>query len=134
MFTGFDKIVEERIKKAQKKGEFKNLPGKGKPLSEEDMNVPEDIRLAYKILKNADCIPPELEIKKEIKNTQELLSGMAETSEKYKVLKKLNHLILKLNSMRSGSINFDIPQNYLDPLVERMGSQTDISKTDAGDQ
>ena len=134
MFTGFEKIVEERIKMAQKKGEFKNLPGKGKPLPEEDVNVPEDVRLAYKILKNADCVPPELEIKKEIRNTQELLSGMAETGEKYKMLKKLNLLILKLNSMRSGSINFDVPQQHLDPLTERMSSKTDSSKTDAGDR
>ena len=134
MFTGFEKIVEERIKKAQEKGEFKDLPGKGKPLPVEDVNVPEDIRLAYKVLKNADCVPPELEIKKEIRNTRELLSGMAETSEKYKILKKLNHLILKLNSMRSGSVTFDIPQHYLDPLTERMGSKKDSSKTDAGDR
>ena len=134
MFTGFEKIVEERIKRAQKKGEFKNLPGKGKPLPEEDMNIPEDIRLAYKILKNADCVPPELEVKKEIRNTQELLSGMGATSEKYKVLKKLNLLILKLNSMRSGSIQFDVPQHYLDPLTEKLSSTTDSSKTNAGDR
>ena len=134
MFTGFEKIVEERIKKAQKKGEFENLPGKGQPLPEEDMNVPEDIRLAYKILKNADCIPPELEVKKEIKSTKELLSGMEETSEKYSVLKKLNLLIFKLNSMRSGSIQFDVPQHYLDPLAERLSSKTDSLQTDAGDQ
>ena len=134
MFTGFEKVVEERIKKAQKKGAFENLPGKGKPLPSEDVNVPEDIRLAYKILKNADCVPPELEIKKEIRNTQELLSGMPETSEKYKVMKKLNLLILKLNSMRSGSIQFDVPQQYLDPLAERLQSKADLPKTDAGDR
>ena len=102
-------------------------------MPEEDMNIPEDIRLAYKILKNADCIPPELEVKKEIRNTQELLSGMGATSEKYKVLKKLNLLILKLNSMRNGSIQFDVPQHYLDPLTERLSSPADATKTDAGD-
>ena len=116
MFGGFEKIIEQRIQKAQRKGDFENLPGRGKPLPKEDMNVPEDLRLAYKILKNADCIPPELEIKTEIRNTQELLSGMEETSEKYKVLKKLNLLILKLNSLRSGGIQFDVPQHYMDPL------------------
>lgn len=133
MFTGFEKIVEERIKKAQKKGAFNNLPGKGKPLPEEDVNVPEDIRLAYKILKNADCVPPELEIKKEIRTTQELLSGMQETAEKYKVMKKLNLLIMKLNSMRSGAIQFDVPQHYLDPLAERLGSRPEASNTETGD-
>jgi len=65
MLPGFDKIVEERILDAQRKGEFDNLPGAGKLLDlEESGSVPEDLRIAYKILKNADYIPPELELKK----------------------------------------------------------------------
>jgi hypothetical protein len=122
MFTGFEKVIEERIRKAQRDGAFDDLPGAGKPLAKEDMNIPEDIRLAYRILKNADCIPPELELRKEIRSTQELLSGMQETREKYKVLKKLNLLVLKLNSMRSTNIEFDVPQQYLGPLAERLES------------
>ena len=51
MITGFEKIVEERIRKAQREGHFDGLPGSGKPLPKDDVNVPEDIRLAYKILK-----------------------------------------------------------------------------------
>jgi hypothetical protein len=58
MLSGFEKIVEERILKAQKKGEFKNLPCSGKPLVfEDDCCVSEELRLAYKILKNADHLP-----------------------------------------------------------------------------
>ncbi|MCG6911176.1 MAG: DUF1992 domain-containing protein [Deltaproteobacteria bacterium] len=134
MFTGFEKIVEERIRAAQQKGEFEDLPGKGKPLPREDVNVPEDIRMAYKILKNADCIPPELEIKKEIRSTQELLSGMGETGEKYNILKKLNFLILKLNSLRSGPVHFDVPQYYMDPITERLSSKGESSDTGRGKQ
>jgi len=122
MFTGFEKIIEERIRKAQRDGAFDDLPGAGKPLPPEDMNIPEDIRLAYKILKNADCIPPELELRKEIRSTQALLTGMPETGEKYKILKKLNLLVMKLNSMRSTNIQFDVPQQYLGPMAERLGS------------
>ncbi|MEE9495379.1 MAG: DnaJ family domain-containing protein, partial [Desulfobacterales bacterium] len=33
MIPGFTKIVEERIRRAQKKGEFENLEGTGKPLN-----------------------------------------------------------------------------------------------------
>jgi hypothetical protein len=121
MFPGFDKIVEERIKQAQKEGKFDELPGSGKPLPKEQINAPDDIRLAYKILKNADCLPPELEIKKEIRNTQELLSGMEEIAEKYKTLKKLNMLIMKLNSCRNSSVEFEAPQEYLGLLAERFG-------------
>ena len=121
MFPGFDKLVEERIKNAQKKGDFKNLPGKGKPLDlDEDSCVAEDLRLAYKILKNADFVPPEIEIKNEIKRTEDLLANMKDEKEKYRILKKLNFLILKLNSMRSASINFDVPQQYVDKVIGRI--------------
>ena len=126
MIQGFEKIVEERILKAQKKGEFKNLIGSGKPLRiNENWYIPEELRLAYKILKNADCIPPEIELKKEIKQTEELLAGMKETSEKYRTLKKLNFLIMKLNTIRDTSIMFEMPQHYMEKLV----GQIEKSKT-----
>jgi len=122
MLTGFEKIVEERIRAAQKRGEFENLSGAGKPLVfEDDRLVPEEIRLAYKILKNADCLPPEIELKKQIVQTEELLAGMEDTVEKYRTLKKLNLMIMRLNSMRSVSISFDMPQRYEQKLVERFG-------------
>ena len=122
MLPGFQKIVEERIKMAQKKGEFDNLPGFGKPLVfDADGCVPEDLRLAYKILKNADCLPPEIELKNEIRRTEDLLAGMEETAEKYRTLKKLNILIMKLNSLRKTSAVFDVPQRYSEKLVSRFG-------------
>ncbi len=129
MVTGFEKIVEERIKQAQKNGEFDNLPGSGKPLSfENDKGVSGELSLAYKILKNADCLPPELELRKEIKKTEELLSGMEETSEKYCVLKKLNFLIMKLNSMRNTPIMFEVPQQYEVKLIRRIEPQNRLYK------
>ncbi len=129
MLSGFEKIVEERILKAQKKGEVDNLPGSGKPLVfDDDRCVSEELRLAYKILKNADFVPPEIELKKEIKQTEELLAGMQETSEKYRILSKLNFLIMKLNSMRNTSIQLEMPQLYTEKLVERFGSSHSNTK------
>ena len=120
MITGFEKIIEDRIKQAQIKGAFEHLPGSGRPLFlEDDHFVPEELRLAYKILKNADCLPPEIELKREIRVTEDLLSGMTETAEKYRILKKLNYLIMKVNSMRKTSFVFDLPQKYAVNLVER---------------
>ena len=121
MFTGFEKIVEERIRKAQKKGEFENLEGAGEPLVfEQDHTVPEDLRLAYKILKNADCVPPEIELKKQIRQTEDLLAEMSDTTEKYRALKKLNFLVMKLNTLRTGSVEFDVPQHYLGKVTGRL--------------
>ncbi|HGY12532.1 MAG: DUF1992 domain-containing protein [Deltaproteobacteria bacterium] len=123
MLYGFEKIIEERILTAQKRGEFENLPGAGKPLKfEDDRFVSEELRLAYKILKNADCVPPEIELKKKIKQTEDLLVGMQETSEKYHLLKKMNFLIMKLNSIRNTSIAHEMPQVYTEKLIEQFGN------------
>jgi DnaJ homologue, subfamily C, member 28, conserved domain len=119
MIQGFEKIVEERILTAQKKGEFENLDGSGRPLAlHDDYHVPEELRLAFKILKNADCLPPEIELKKEIRQTEDLLAGMQDTSEKYRLLKKINFLIMKLNTIRGSSVMFEMPQYYMEKLVD----------------
>ena len=129
MFPGFSKIIEERIRKAQKKGEFENLEGSGKPLVfEDDRCVSEELRLTYKILKNADCLPPEIELKKEIARTEDLLRGMQDTAEKYRTMKKLNYLIMKLNSIRNNAIELDIPQQYSIKLIERLESANKSGK------
>lgn len=129
MLAGFAKIIEERIRVAQKKGEFDNLPGSGKPLVlEEYGNVPEDLRLAYKILKNADCLPPEIELMKEIRQTEDLLASLKDTDEKYRVLKKINFLIMKLNTERNRPIMNEMPQQYLAKVVEQIGSKKNSNK------
>jgi hypothetical protein len=124
MFTGFSKIIEERIRRAQKKGVFENLEGSGKPLNlEGDSYIAEDLRLAHKILKNADYLPPEIELKKKIKRTEDLLSGMKDTAQKHRTLKKLNYLIMKLNTARDTSIELEMPQHYSLKIVERLESK-----------
>ena len=121
MFLGFDRIIEERIRRAQQKGEFENLEGTGKPLIfENNDHVAGELRLAYKILKNADCLPPEVELKKEIERTEDLLNGMEDTAEKYRTIKKLNFLIMKVNSIGNMRIDLEIPQKYSGKLVERL--------------
>lgn len=127
MIPGFERIVEERIKKAQRRGDFDNLPGAGRPLElTDDRHIPEDLRLAYKVLKNGDCLPPEIELKKEILRTEDLLANVHDEAERYRTLKKLNFLILKLNAGRNSDARFDIPQHYLAALSDRM--MTDTSK------
>jgi hypothetical protein len=133
MLKGFQKIIEERIKGAQRKGEFDNLPGSGKPLNlEDDRFVPEDLRLAFKILKNADCVPPEIELKKEIEQLEAMMSKMDGAARKYKLLKKLNFLIMKLNLNRNTSAEFEMPQQYETKLVERFESKKSNHRNNKG--
>lgn len=59
---GFLLLVEQRIAEAVARGEFDNLPGAGKPLEfDDDPLVPEDERLAVRIMKNSSFVPPEVE-------------------------------------------------------------------------
>lgn len=123
MLRGFASIVEERIKQAQKKGAFDNLKGAGEPIDySKDAHVPEDLRLAYKMLKNAGFLPPEIQLKKTIKQTEDLLAYEKDTSKKYQILKKINFLTMKLNSMRSSSKIFDPPDRYKFAILDRIES------------
>jgi hypothetical protein len=123
MFPGFEQLIESRIKKAQVEGAFENLPGSGQPLHlEDDRHIPEDLRMAHKVLKNADCLPPEVQLRKEIRNTEDLLAGMTDTVQKFRTIKKLNFLILKLNTLKDTNAAYDIPQRYYAEVVERLGA------------
>ena len=53
-------IAERKIAEAISQGELDNLPGAGRPLDlDEDALVPEELRMAHRILKNADVRLPE---------------------------------------------------------------------------
>ena len=63
----FSRIVENRINEAMKEGVFDDLPGRGQPLNlDEYFSTPEDIRMAYSVLKNANCSPPEVQLMSEV--------------------------------------------------------------------
>ncbi|MBU8910091.1 MAG: DUF1992 domain-containing protein [Desulfobacterales bacterium] len=101
MIPGFEALVEERIKKAQKDGTFDNLEGKKKPLNFEDRHIPQELRLAHKILKNSGFLPPEVELKKKITQAEQLLEKtVVDSPERLKIQKKLNYLFIKLNTIR----------------------------------
>lgn len=57
-----ERIAERKIADAIAQGEFDGLPGAGKPLDlAEDPLVPEEMRMANRILKNAGFVPREVE-------------------------------------------------------------------------
>jgi len=124
ILPGYEKIVEQRIKEAMEKGEFENLPGKGKPIPlEDDSHVPEDLRLAYKLLKNADCLPPELLEKKEILQMEDMLTAIPDEKERYKLIKKINFKIMKLNVMGRKSPLLEEKQIYYKKLIDKIAEK-----------
>jgi hypothetical protein len=55
---------------------------------------------------------------------------MGETAEKFRTIKKLNYLIMKLNTLRNTSIEFETPQKYSDKMVQKLESSTSKRKKD----
>lgn len=118
------KIIEQKIREAQMKGEFDNLPGMGKPVEiEDDRHVPEDLRMAYKILKNANCVPPEIELKKEIRRMEDMLENLSDEKEKYRQIKKINFKIMQLNMLRKTSPLLEDTGIYYGKVVEKAGKE-----------
>ena len=67
-------IAEQRIREACERGAFDSLPGAGKPLElEDDSHIPEDLRMAYKLLKNAGYVPEEVLDRKEAQSIVEVV-------------------------------------------------------------
>lgn len=104
IFSAMEIIAEQRIAEATERGEFENLPGMGKPLIlEDDSHVAPELRMAWKILKNANCLPPELAERKEMGNIADLLDNCADAKEKLRQMRKLRIMLdrISLNSQRS---------------------------------
>jgi hypothetical protein len=94
----FDKFVESIIQEAMARGEFENLPGKGKPLDlTEYFNTPEDVRVAQAMLKNAGMVPVEIELLQDIAAYKELLEAATDKNEKDQLLKTLGEKRLQFN-------------------------------------
>lgn len=115
-----EQIAEERIRAAQESGAFDGLPGRGKPLDlEDDAHVPPELRMAWRVLRNAGCLPPELEAEREITNALELLSGLTDEAERYRQMQRLNLMVTRLNESRRRPVFLEAQQFYYDKIVAR---------------
>ena len=70
----FDDWVHGQIEKAIARGEFDNLPLKGKPIKIESNPYQPELDLAFSRLKNAGMAPAWIELDREIRTMQETLA------------------------------------------------------------
>ena len=75
--------VDQMIREAQRRGDFDNLPGAGKPLKLDDDVFAGDMASAYRIAKNANAAPLWVQLDKEIGQDTEALEAMLERSARY---------------------------------------------------
>ena len=83
-------------------GLFEDIPGKGKPFRfEDDSMVPDDLRQCHKILKNAHCLPAELELRKDIFNLGQMLEAATDEQTRTALRRRLNTATLALDTQRA---------------------------------
>jgi DnaJ-like protein len=86
----FDQIIEAIIKEAMERGEFDNLPGKGKPIDlTQYFETPEEIRLVNSVLKNAGMTSREVDLLKEVAELKQILAAVFDEQKKQEIEKQI---------------------------------------------
>ena len=119
-----DSLAEEQIQAAIRRGEFDDLQGSGKPLElDDDTGVPDELRVAYRVLRNAGCLPPELTLRNKIHQLESLLDQAELDAEQRAVRRRLCLLKARL-AMQGQEGNLLIhEQAYREKLVDRLSRQ-----------
>lgn len=118
----FQRMAEQRILEAQRNGDFDNLPGKGKPLELEDLSwVPHDLRIGYKVLKNAHVLPPEAELLKDIHTLEDLLKHVEDEGDRKALAKSIQWKIIRLDMLKRRSSSLNSVRQYGRKLVQKFG-------------
>ena len=120
-FIALQRIAEEKIVEAMKNGEFDNLPGKGKPVNlNDDANIPPELRVAYRILKNGGYVSEEVNELREINNLKDMLEDCEDEQEMYRKIQKLNLMVMKMNERRKVPVYLEVEQVYYRKVLEKV--------------
>ena len=115
MLSALDDIVERRIREAQQRGDFDHLPGTGKPLAlDDDLLVPEELRAANRVLKNAGFVPPEVEALGSVDELMQVVQAQAAEDAEERSLRRAQRKMMALaialerrGTSLTGLANFD---------------------------
>lgn len=115
-----DQLVEQHIRAAQEKGELSNLPGEGAPLQlDDDSAVPPELRSAYRLLKNAGFLPPELAMRREALEINDLLRQLDPADQQAESLhKKLT--LLEIQLRQAGMSTDFLRGDYRESISQRL--------------
>ena len=116
----FQRLAEQRILEAQRKGEFDDLPGRGKPLELEDLSwVPDELRIGYLVLKNAHVLPPEAELLKDIHKLEDLLKHVEAEGERKSLARSIQWKVIRLDMLKRRSLTVDTVRQYSRKLITK---------------
>jgi hypothetical protein len=113
----FQLLAERKIVEAIERGEFDNLPGKGKPLPfSQDFLEPPHQRLANKLLKNAGIAPIEISLRRELAQLKQEYARAKNAQERHALLREIRLMVLRINVMRQTSIQTEATERIIDDV------------------
>ncbi|EMN1412476.1 DnaJ family domain-containing protein [Enterobacter asburiae] len=118
-----DQWAERHIRDAQNKGDFDNLAGSGEPLElEDDLHIAPELRAGYRLLKNAGCLPPELEQRREAVELVDLLKRIRQDDPRHTELSRRLALI-ELKLRQAGMNTEFLHGEYSERLLKKINEE-----------
>jgi len=119
-----EQLAEQRIAEAERDGLLRGLPGEGAPLDlDDDRLIPEDLRMAYRILKNAGYVPPEVTALRELAELEALIR-QADGEQRTLALRKVELLRLHLEAVAPARAALLMRDAWRDRLLARFAGDT----------
>jgi len=124
MLSIIQTIAERKIQQAITNGTIPDLSHwRNKPLPPDDLaNVPEDLRMAYRLLKNGGYVPEEVTLQKEITRLEQLLPACTDEREKIRQLRRISCLKTKLESRLGRPMDLGEETPYYNRVVDRLST------------
>lgn len=92
--------MESIIKEAMERGDFDDLPDKGKPIDlSAYFETPEDVRVAHSVLKNAGMTSREVELLKEIAELRQIRAAVLDEEKKRELNKEIEKRQIEFSLM-----------------------------------
>lgn len=115
----FESLAEQRIGEALARGELDDLPGAGQPLAlDDDSMVPEDLRMAYRVLRNAGVAPPGVALRADLGRLMEETFSATDDAAREQAARRLAVLVARLEA--SGEISPITLDAYRSQILERL--------------
>ena len=117
-----DRIAEQRLEEAVARGELDSLPGAGQPLElADDQMVPEELRMAYRVLKNAGFVPHGVSLRHDIGQAVAELNAERTDEGRTRIGKRLALLLTRLES--DGGTSAAVMDTYREAIARRIQSE-----------
>ncbi|MDJ0860840.1 MAG: DUF1992 domain-containing protein [Gammaproteobacteria bacterium] len=128
-----DNLAEAQIRRAMERGELDDLPGSGKPLAREaDALVPEELRMAYRVLKNAGLVPEAVRLRGRIGELEQLI-GRLDGEAYVHASQRLEVLRARLAAQRGDRVNLQLEEQYRKRVLDKVGRGRRSASSDGGE-